>query len=168
MKIYVPMALAVLIVVSAWGRAVVPAALPPAVHADTETVTNVPFATALDVAGRRALPWARGRGRRHVCVRGRGRRPRRPAYTRAFPMAFALARRAGDVAPYHGRAVGAGAMCAYVVGADVPGGPRTRGRFRRRLRWRGAPGRRGYFVTARRDALLHGLRFALDTRVGIR
>ena len=43
--------------------------------------------------GRRALPWARGRGRRHVCVRGRGRRPRRPAYTRAFPMAFALARR---------------------------------------------------------------------------
>ena len=123
MKIYVPMVLAVLIVVSAWGRAVVPAALPPAVHADTETVTNVPFATALDVAGRRALPWARGRGRRHVCVRGRGRRP---------------------------------------------GGPRTRGRFRWRLRWRGAPGRRGYFVTARRDALLHGLRFALDTRVGIR
>ena len=52
MKIYDPMALAVLIVVSAWGRAVVPAALPPAVHADTETVTNVPFATALDVAGR--------------------------------------------------------------------------------------------------------------------
>ena len=52
MKIYVPMVLAVLIVVSAWGRAVVPAALPPAVHADTETVTNVPFATALDVAGR--------------------------------------------------------------------------------------------------------------------
>ena len=37
-----------------------------------------------------------------------------------FPMAFALARRAGDVAPYHGRVVGAGAMCAYVVGADVP------------------------------------------------
>ena len=35
-------------------------------------------------------------------------------------MAFALARRAGDVAPYHGRVVGAGAMCAYVVGADVP------------------------------------------------
>ena len=52
MKIYVPMALAVLIVVSAWDRAVVPAALPPAVHADTETVTNVPFATALDAAGR--------------------------------------------------------------------------------------------------------------------
>lgn len=51
MKIYVPMVLAVLIVVSAWGRAVVPAELPPAVHADTETVTNVPFATALDVAG---------------------------------------------------------------------------------------------------------------------
>ena len=48
----VPMALAVLIAVSAWGRAAVPAALPPAVHADTEAVTNVPFATALDVAGR--------------------------------------------------------------------------------------------------------------------
>ena len=78
MKIYVPMVLAVLIVVSAWGRAVVPAALPPAVHADTETVTNVPSATALDVAGRRALPWARGRGRRHACVRGRGRRPGGP------------------------------------------------------------------------------------------
>lgn len=37
---------------STWGRVAVPAALPPAVHADTETVTNVPFATALDVAGR--------------------------------------------------------------------------------------------------------------------
>ena len=124
MKIYVPMVLAVLIVVSAWGRAVVPAALPPAVHADTETVTNVPFATALDVAGRRALPWARGRGRRHVCVRGRGRRPRRPAYTRAFPMAFALARRAGDVAPYHGVRT-TGRHHVRVVGADVPGGPRA-------------------------------------------
>ena len=55
MKIYVPMALAVLIVVSAWGRAVVPAALPPAVHADTETVTNVPFTVALDAAGRFAF-----------------------------------------------------------------------------------------------------------------
>ena len=37
---------------STWGRVAVPAALPPAVHADTETVTNVPFATALDAAGR--------------------------------------------------------------------------------------------------------------------
>lgn len=37
---------------SAWGRVAVPAALPPAVHADTETVTNVPFAVALDAAGR--------------------------------------------------------------------------------------------------------------------
>ena len=55
MKIYVPMALAVLIVVSVWGRAVVPAALPPAVHADTETVTNVPFTVALDVSGRFAF-----------------------------------------------------------------------------------------------------------------
>ena len=55
MKIYVPMALAVLIVVSAWGRAVVPAALPPAVHADTEVSTNVPFTATLDAAGRFAF-----------------------------------------------------------------------------------------------------------------
>ncbi len=51
MKGYVPMVLVTLIAASAWGRAAVPAALPPAVHADTETVTNVPFAVALDVAG---------------------------------------------------------------------------------------------------------------------
>ena len=31
---------------------VVPAALPPVVHSDTETVTNVPFTAALDAAGR--------------------------------------------------------------------------------------------------------------------
>ena len=37
---------------STWGRAAVPAALPPAVHADTEAVTNVPFTVLLDVAGR--------------------------------------------------------------------------------------------------------------------
>ena len=36
---------------STWGRAAVPTALPPAVHADTETVTNVPFTVLLDVAG---------------------------------------------------------------------------------------------------------------------
>ena len=30
----------------------VPAVLPPVVHADTETVTNVPFSAALDAAGR--------------------------------------------------------------------------------------------------------------------
>ena len=46
------LALAVLIAASTWGRVAVPAALPPAVHADTETVTNVPFAVALDAAGR--------------------------------------------------------------------------------------------------------------------
>ena len=34
------------------ARPVVPAALPPVVHADTETVTNVPFTAALDAAGR--------------------------------------------------------------------------------------------------------------------
>lgn len=37
---------------STWGRVAVPAELPPAVHVDTETVTNVPFAVALDAAGR--------------------------------------------------------------------------------------------------------------------
>ena len=40
---------------STWGRVAVPAALPPAVHADTETVTNVPFTVALDVSGRFAF-----------------------------------------------------------------------------------------------------------------
>ena len=40
---------------STWGRVAVPAALPPAVHADTETVTNVPFTVALDAAGRFAF-----------------------------------------------------------------------------------------------------------------
>ena len=37
---------------AAWARTVVSASLPPAVHADTEVSTNVPFATALDAAGR--------------------------------------------------------------------------------------------------------------------
>ena len=46
------LALAVLIAASTWGRVAVPAELPPAVHADTETATNVPFAVALDAAGR--------------------------------------------------------------------------------------------------------------------
>ena len=52
MKGYVPMVLVVLVAASAWGREAVPAALPPAVHADMETMTNVPFAAALEVAGR--------------------------------------------------------------------------------------------------------------------
>lgn len=52
MKRHILSSIAVLIAASAWGRAAVPAALPPAVHADTETVTNVPFAVALDAAGR--------------------------------------------------------------------------------------------------------------------
>ena len=34
------------------ARPPVPAALPPVVHADTETVTNVPFTASLDAAGR--------------------------------------------------------------------------------------------------------------------
>ena len=37
---------------AAWARTVVPASLPPVTHADTEVSTNVPFATALDAAGR--------------------------------------------------------------------------------------------------------------------
>ena len=80
------------------------------------------------------------------------------------PMSFPWVRRAGDVAPYHGRhgagvrawrvhgagmVRGHGVHCAWVrawcvlcmmVGADVPGGPRTRCRPRCRPRGRGAPG----------------------------
>ena len=71
--------------------------------------------------------------------RGRGRRPRRPAYPWASPWASPwtspLARRAGDVAPYHGVRVVRG-----VVGADVLGGPRPRWRPRGCPRGRGAPG----------------------------
>ena len=40
---------------AAWARTVVPASLPPAVHADTEVMTNVPFTAALDAAGRFAF-----------------------------------------------------------------------------------------------------------------
>lgn len=40
---------------AAWARTVVPASLPPAVHADTEVSTNVPFTVALDAAGRFAF-----------------------------------------------------------------------------------------------------------------
>ena len=40
---------------STWGRVAVPAALPPAVHADTEVSTNVPFTAVLDAAGRFAF-----------------------------------------------------------------------------------------------------------------
>ena len=88
-----------------------------------------------------------------VCVVhvGRGRRPRRPASTMSFPMSSPWARRAGDVAPYHGchgagvrawRVHGAWTWCAWrmMVGADVPGGPRPRCRPRCRPRGRGAPG----------------------------
>ena len=65
----------------------------------------------------------------------RGTAARRPASTMSSPWA----RRAGDVAPYHGchgacawvrawRVHGAWTWCALcmMVGADVPGGPRTR------------------------------------------
>ena len=40
---------------AAWARTVVPASLPPAVHADTEVSTYVPFTAALDAAGRFAF-----------------------------------------------------------------------------------------------------------------
>ena len=73
------------------------------------------------------------------------------------PMSSPWARRAGDVAPYHGchgacawvrawRVHGAWTWCVLcmLVGADVPGGPRTRCRSRCRPRCRprgcGAPG----------------------------
>ena len=97
-----------------------------------------PCVGAGDVAPDQVTRWWVGRGR--------GRRPRRPASPRVFPrtspltspLASPLARRAGDVAPYHG------VWWWGMVGADVPGGPRLRGRPRRcplwRLRARGAPG----------------------------
>ena len=69
----------------------------------------------------------------------RGTAARRPAYTMLSPMSSPWTRRAGDVAPYHGRhgacawvrawrVHGAWTWCAWcmMVGADVPGGPRTR------------------------------------------
>ena len=40
---------------AAWARTVVPASLPPAVHADTEVSTYVPFTAVLDAAGRFAF-----------------------------------------------------------------------------------------------------------------
>ena len=58
----------------------------------------------------------------HGAVRGRGRRPRRPACPWVCPMASRGQRRAEDVAPYHGGVVW------NVVGADVLGGPCARGR----------------------------------------
>ena len=90
----------------------------------------------------------RGAWALHGAERGRGRRPRRPAYTRAFPMAFPWMRRAGDVAPYHGCGRGTGVrtwrggadVARGMVGADVPGGPRACGRSRWRPRGCGAPG----------------------------
>ena len=51
MKRHILLSFAICLAASAWGRVVVPAALPPAVHADTEAVTNVPFTAALDTAG---------------------------------------------------------------------------------------------------------------------
>ena len=83
-------------------------------------------------------------------VYGRGRRPRRPASLGASPCArrgrsLCAARRgrralpAGASRTYrgrHGRIVVTG---VFMVGADVPGGPRARGRFRWRPRARGAP-----------------------------
>ncbi len=38
-----------------WGRPPVSAALPPAIHTDTEMTTNVPFVAVLDAVGRFAL-----------------------------------------------------------------------------------------------------------------
>ena len=121
---------------------------------------------------------------------GRGRRPRRPAYPWASPLASLWARRAGDVAPYHGCGRGAGVRTWYgawalhgagrgrcmargvgvawrgawalrgaghgrcvarcMVGADVPGGLRTRGCPRWRPRGRGAPGTSRPTMCARR------------------
>ena len=75
---------------------------------------GVPFGVSVRAArrGRRALPDDA------VVGHGRGRRPRRPAFPLASPLASPCARRAGDVAPDQmTRRWG-------MVGADVPGGPR--------------------------------------------
>ncbi len=107
-----------------------------------------PRRPACPMAFAMAFPWMRRAEdvapyhwcvRHHGCVRGRGRRPRRPACPMAFTMAFSCVRRAEDVAPYHGWRGGADTMCAYVVGADVLGGPRARWRLRWRFRGCGAP-----------------------------
>ena len=76
------------------------------------------------------------------CIPGKGRRPRRPAFPMASPLASPCARRAGDVAPYHNNMVGIMWHLVFpwtLVGADVPGGPRPRWRLRWRPCVRGAP-----------------------------
>ena len=109
--------------------------------------------------GRRALPWVRAwRACADVaCVgghgvgRGRGRRPRRPACPWASPMSSPMSFRwrgaLGTSRPTMGARMACvcGARCACadmarcVVGADVLGGPRARGRARWRPRGRGEP-----------------------------
>ena len=109
------------------------------------------FSWATARRGRRAGPGARmacvcGRGvrvRRAMCVcgcgavRGRGRRPRRPARPwRSRCRSVGAARRGRRALPGARMACVCGARCACadvarsVVGADVPGGPRPRGRPR--------------------------------------
>ena len=132
-------------------RARVPGTSPCAHGRPRARGMNVPLRAAR--RGRRALPAGASRppvgaarahgGHGDIC--GRGRRPRRPASPgrpRARGMdvpvrtacASPCARRAEDVAPYqpahpvpppgrHGRMAATG---TFVVGADVPGGPRPR------------------------------------------
>ena len=107
--------------------------------------------------GRRALPWARGGGRRHVCVCGRGRRPRRPAYTRAF-FRWRLRWRGapGTSRPTMGAMVRADMVCGHGVWAwhdgrgRRPRRPACLWRPRCRPRWRGAPGTSRPTMGARR------------------
>ena len=101
----------------------------------------------------------------HGAGRGRGRRPRRPACPWASPMSFrgrgapGTSRRtrcAHGVRVRTWRACAARRACAdmarCVVGADVPGGPRARGRPRCRSVGNGAP------RTSRPTRCAHGVR----------
>ena len=109
------------------------------------------------------------RVRRAVCVcgrgaeRGRGRRLRRPARPWVSPMSsrgrsVGAARRGRRALPGARMACVCGARCACadmarsVVGADVPGGPRARGRPRCRPVGNGAP------RTSRPTRCAHGVR----------
>ena len=131
-----------------WGLTPLKDPTSPAARVPVGVPDVVPVGAAR--RGRRALPWMPWCVRTWcawcvdmVCVvhDGRGRRPRRPACLWASPvsspMSFPWARRAGDVAPYHGchgvgvrawRVHGAWTWCVLcmLVGADVPGGPRPR------------------------------------------
>ena len=82
---------------------------------------------------------------RQPCYYGRARRPRRAAHTRTPAETPSGTRAAGDVGPYQGtreHKVPHDDDHVIMVGRDVPGAPRTRGRQRRRRRDAGRRRRR--------------------------